>query len=105
MPGPFRYKDLGSMATIGRAAAVVDLGWTTLTGYVGWLAWLFIHILYLIAFENRVMVMFQWAVAYLTYQRSRSTNHAGRTGPRASGTDALSFWNDAPSHRPRALRT
>jgi NADH dehydrogenase len=68
-PGPFHYHDHGSMATIGRAAAVVDLGRLHLRGYLGWLAWLFIHILYLIAFENRIMVMFQWAWNYFTRGR------------------------------------
>jgi NADH dehydrogenase len=69
-PGPFHYKDRGSMATIGRAKAVVDMHWMTLTGWLGWLAWLFIHILYLIAFENRIMVMFQWAWNYFTRGRA-----------------------------------
>jgi NADH dehydrogenase len=69
-PGPFRYKDPGSMATIGRAAAVVDMGWLRLKGYLGWLTWLFVHILYLIEFENRVMVMFQWAWSYFTRGRA-----------------------------------
>ena len=67
---PFRYKDRGSMATIGRAAAVADLGWLRLSGYPAWLAWLFIHVLYLIAFENRVLVLFQWAWSYFTRGRS-----------------------------------
>jgi NADH dehydrogenase len=67
---PFRYWDKGSMATIGRAAAVVDAHWMTLTGYLAWLAWLFVHIFYLIRFENRIMVMFQWGWNYLTRGRS-----------------------------------
>ncbi len=69
-PGPFRYKDKGSMATIGRASAVADLGWLRLSGLLAWLAWLFIHILYLIEFENRVLVMVQWASNYFTRNRS-----------------------------------
>jgi NADH dehydrogenase len=69
-PGPFHYKDPGSMATIGRASAVADLGWLHLSGYPAWLAWLFIHLLYLIAFDNRVMVLFQWAWNYFTRGRS-----------------------------------
>jgi NADH dehydrogenase len=68
--GPFHYKDLGNMATIGRASAVADLGWLHLSGYVAWLAWLFIHLMYLIAFENRVLVMFQWAWNYFTRGRA-----------------------------------
>jgi NADH dehydrogenase len=69
-PIPFHYRDHGTMATIGRAAAVADLGSVRLSGYLAWLTWLFVHILYLIAFENRVMVMFQWAWNYFTQGRS-----------------------------------
>jgi NADH dehydrogenase len=67
---PFRYKDRGSMATIGRAAAVADLGWVRFSGLLAWLAWLFIHILYLIEFENRLLVLMQWAWNYFTRNRS-----------------------------------
>ena len=67
---PFRYKDLGNMATIGRNAAIADLGWLRMSGFPAWLLWLFIHIVWLIGFRNRVTVLVQWAVAYLTYQRS-----------------------------------
>jgi NADH dehydrogenase len=69
-PGPFRYRDPGSMATIGRAAAVADLGWLWLSGFLAWLAWLFVHLVYLIAFENRVLVLFQWAWSYFTRGRT-----------------------------------
>ncbi len=67
---PFRYRDYGNMATIGRNAAVADFGWLRLSGYPAWLAWLFIHILKLIEFENRILVLFQWAWNYLTRNRS-----------------------------------
>jgi NADH dehydrogenase len=67
---PFVYKDLGNMATIGRASAVADFGWMRLHGYVGWLAWLFVHILNLIGFRNRLVVMVQWAWSYFSYQRA-----------------------------------
>jgi NADH dehydrogenase len=70
VPGPFRYKDRGSMATIGRAAAVADLGWARFWGLPAWLAWLFIHILYLIQFQNRLLVLIQWAWNYFTRNRS-----------------------------------
>jgi NADH dehydrogenase len=58
------------MATIGRHAAIADFGWLRVSGYPGWLLWLFVHILFLIGFRNRLSVMLQWAIAYLTYQRS-----------------------------------
>ena len=67
---PFRYVDLGNMATIGRAAAIADFGWLRLSGFPGWLLWLVVHILFLIGFRNRLSVLLQWAGAYLTYQRS-----------------------------------
>ena len=66
---PFRYRDPGNMATIGRARAIADLGWIRLTGYPAWLAWLFLHLLFLIGFKNRVVVLTQWLVAYVTRQR------------------------------------
>jgi NADH dehydrogenase len=67
---PFRYRDRGSLAVIGRAAAVADLGFLRFTGYVAWLLWLFIHIMYLVGFENRVLVLIQWAYAYVTHGRT-----------------------------------
>jgi len=65
----FRYRDKGSLATIGRAAAVADLGFIKLSGFIAWFAWLAIHIFFLIGFRNRFLVITQWAWAYLTYQR------------------------------------
>ena len=66
---PFIYRDLGNMATIGRARAVADLGWVRLTGYPAWLAWLFLHLVFLVGFKNRIVVLVQWLVAYVTRQR------------------------------------
>jgi NADH dehydrogenase len=66
---PFRYVDKGSLATIGRSAAVADLGKLKLSGPLAWLAWLFIHILFLIGFRNRAIVIFQWAWSFFTYDR------------------------------------
>ena len=66
----FRYHDKGSMAIIGRGSAIADLGWTQFAGVLAWFAWLFIHILMLIGFRNRLAVLFQWAMSYITYQRS-----------------------------------
>lgn len=68
-PEPFRYIDKGSMATIGRARAVAVVFGAKLSGFVAWLMWLFIHILYLIGFRSRVIVLIEWAWAYLTWQR------------------------------------
>ena len=66
---PFRYRDRGSMATIGRAAAVAVVGRLKLSGLVAWLAWLFVHIMFLIGFRNRFLVLFEWAWAYVTWHR------------------------------------
>jgi NADH dehydrogenase len=66
----FRYIDPGNMATIGRNAAIADFGFMHVSGYLGWLVWLFVHILFLIGFRSRLSVMLQWATAYVTYQRS-----------------------------------
>ena len=67
---PFRYIDKGSLATIGRAAAVAQFGNLHISGYLAWLSWLFIHIFFLIGFRNRILVMIQWAWSYFTYDRS-----------------------------------
>jgi NADH:ubiquinone reductase (H+-translocating) len=66
---PFRYRDKGSLATIGRAAAVADLGRVKLSGFVAWLAWWAVHIFFLIGFRSRLLVMFGWAWSYFTFQR------------------------------------
>jgi NADH dehydrogenase len=66
---PFRYFNKGDMATIGRNRAVADFGWATLAGFPAWLLWVFIHIMYLIGFRNRAIVLLQWAYAYFTFQR------------------------------------
>ena len=67
---PFHYNDLGNMATIGRASAVADFGRLQMSGWLAWMAWLFVHILNLIGFRNRLVVFVQWAWAYFSYQRA-----------------------------------
>jgi NADH dehydrogenase len=66
----FRYRDPGNMATIGRAAAIADFGWARVSGYLGWLLWLFVHVMFLIGFRSRISVMLQWSLSYITHQRS-----------------------------------
>ncbi len=66
---PFRYRDYGQLATIGRNAAVAMLGKVKLSGFPAWLVWLVAHIYFLINFRNRLVVMLDWGWAYLTYQR------------------------------------
>jgi NADH dehydrogenase len=65
----FHYHDKGSLATIGRASGVAQFPGFSLSGYFAWLAWLFIHVLFLIGFRNRLLVMIQWAWSYITYER------------------------------------
>ena len=84
----FVYHDKGSLATIGRAAAVAQFGKFELSGYFAWLAWLFIHIFFLIGFRNRLLVMIQWAWSYLTYERGARL---------ITGSDELPGWNQPGS--------
>ena len=67
---PFRYRDYGTMATIGRHAAVADICGVRFAGYVAWLAWLCIHLVQLVQFENRLLVFAQWAWNYFTFNRA-----------------------------------
>ncbi len=83
-PLPFSYWDKGSLATIGRGAAVGDLGKRLhISGAIAWLAWLFIHIFFLIGFRNRLLVILQWAWAYVTYDRGARL---------ITGSNALPGW-------------
>lgn len=65
----FRYRDKGTMATIGRSAAVAKIGDLELTGFPAWLAWLGVHLIFLVGFRNRIAVLIQWLYSYLTYKR------------------------------------
>lgn len=66
---PFRYKNKGSLATVGRSAAVADFGRLKLAGPLAWLAWLVLHLLFLVGFRNRLIVLFQWAWSFVSYDR------------------------------------
>ena len=66
---PFHYRDKGSLATIGRNRAVAQIGPLHISGYLAWIIWLFIHILYIVEFENRMLIVFQWAYDYFTHNR------------------------------------
>jgi NADH dehydrogenase len=93
LPRPgFHYWDKGSLATIGRAAAVAEFGKLHISGFIAWLAWLFVHILFLIGFRNRLLVFIEWAWSYVTYERSArlitgSTQLPGWTDVRSQGSD------------------
>jgi NADH dehydrogenase len=80
-PGPFRYRDLGTMAIIGRARAVADFGAFTLTGFPAWLAWSMVHLMLLVDFRSRLTVYVNWSWAWFTYGRGARllTGRAGAT--------------------------
>ena len=91
---PFHYWDKGSLATIGRNHAVAQIGPFQFSGYLAWLTWLFVHLLYIVEFENRLLIMFQWAYDYFTHNRGARliTGHwgsgAGALGPEIQSTPA-----------------
>lgn len=104
----FHYWDKGSLATIGRAAAVAQFGKIHISGYIAWLSWLFVHIFFLIGFQNRLLVFIQWAWSYFTYERSArlitgSTDLPGWTTPKAVAevTNAPSSGQEirTPAHK------
>ena len=66
---PFRYRNYGNMATIGRKVAVADFGWLRLNGRLAWLLWGIVHVFFLIGFRNRIAVLLNWLWAYVTFQR------------------------------------
>jgi NADH dehydrogenase len=75
---PFKYRDKGSMATIGRSRAIAQMGRFKLTGFLAWLAWLLVHIWFLVGFRNRLLVFFDWAWSYFTYRRGARLITGGR---------------------------
>jgi NADH:ubiquinone reductase (H+-translocating) len=81
----FHYWDKGSLATIGRAAAIAQFGKIHLSGFIAWLSWLFIHIFFLIGFRNRLLVFIQWAWSYITYERGARLITGDTTLPGWSG--------------------
>jgi NADH dehydrogenase len=85
---PFRYRDKGNLATIGRSRAVADLGRLRLRGTLAWLLWLFVHILYLVGFANRLVVLIRWAWAYVIDQRGARLIYGGGWAPAAAAEDA-----------------
>jgi NADH dehydrogenase len=79
--GPFRYRDKGNLATIGRARAVADLHVLRLSGFPAWVSWLVVHLWYLIGFQNRLVVMVRWSVSFVTH--GRGARVIGEYGPGA----------------------
>lgn len=97
----FKYWDKGSMATIGRNRAIVEAGRFKLTGFIAWLAWLFVHVISLIGFKNRLYVLSEWFWAYLTRERSARLI----TGDADELHDAMKFLEAAPiAEAPKKIR-
>ena len=80
-PAPFRYKDKGTMAVVGRGAAVANVRGLHLTGFLGWLAWLAVHLYYVVGFRNRAAVFFHWGWDYVRRDRPDPDDHDRRAGP------------------------
>jgi NADH:quinone reductase (non-electrogenic) len=103
---PFHYVDKGSLATIGRAAAVADFGKVHISGFLAWLSWLFIHIFFLVGFRNRIIVMIQWAWSYFTYDRGArlitDAPNAEAVSVPAMFTDSTSV--NSPPAEPQAVK-
>ena len=87
----FHYFDKGSLATIGRSAAIAQFGKIHISGFIAWLAWLFVHILFLIGFQNRLLVFIQWAWSYFTYERCARL---------ITGSTSLPGWHGQASGNP-----
>jgi NADH dehydrogenase len=86
----FHYFNKGNLATIGRAAAVAEFGKIHISGFVAWLAWLFVHVFFLIGFRNRIIVLVQWAWSYFTYERGARL---------ITGDRHLPGWNELQAAR------
>ena len=86
-PAPFRYRDKGNLATIGRAKAVADVKGLQLSGFLAWVAWLVVHLFYLIGFQNRLLVLLRWTFSFVTRRTRRAADRP-----------------DARSWRPRRAR-
>jgi len=97
----FRYRDPGTMATIGRARAVAQRGKRTFTGWFAWLMWLFVHLMQIVQFQNRVLVLFQWSWYYLTFNRSaRIITRSGEETESESKSPDLPSRDADPTIRP-----
>ena len=81
---PFHYFDKGSLAVIGRAAAVAEIGKLKLHGFIAWIVWLFVHLMYIVQFQNRVLVFIQWGFEYLTFNRGARLITGYRSLPKGS---------------------
>lgn len=94
---PFNYWDKGTLATIGRGKAVADIGRFKFGGVVAWLLWVFVHIFFLVGFRNRLMVLIEWAYAYVTFHRGARLITGGTQDAQARERAPLSEHSDVAS--------
>ena len=91
-PPPFRYRDKGNLATIGRASAVADIKGIKLSGFPAWITWLVVHLFYLVGFQNRLLVFIRWSMSFATRGRGArlitSSANADATGRPAANPEA-----------------
>jgi NADH dehydrogenase len=98
----FHYFDKGSMATIGRAKAIAQLGRLQIGGFCAWLLWLLVHIFFLITFRNRASVLFNWAYSYFTYRRGARLITGHRLNPGPAGEPQVSSAAASAAPPPRS---
>ena len=108
---PFRYRDKGNLATIGRARAVAELPWLRASGLVAWILWLLVHLLYLIGFQNRMLVLIRWGFSFVTHGRgarlitggvSTHSQHDRSSGGSATLVEGETVAPSRPTARSRA---
>ena len=99
--GAFQYFDKGSMATIGRAQAVAEVAGLKFAGLLAWLAWLFVHLILLVGFNNRILVFMSWAISYLTF--SKGSRIISGNPPSRVVVPVGSSVNDSPSQRSKVV--
>ncbi|MFZ4643113.1 MAG: NAD(P)/FAD-dependent oxidoreductase [Phycisphaerales bacterium] len=99
--GAFQYFDKGSMATIGRAQAVAEVAGLKFAGLLAWLAWLFVHLILLVGFNNRILVFMSWAISYLTF--SKGSRIISGNPPSRVVVPVGSSTNDSPSQRSKVV--
>ncbi|MDQ3823568.1 MAG: hypothetical protein M3321_10045, partial [Actinomycetota bacterium] len=108
--GPFRYRDKGNLATIGRAAAVADVNGLRLSGFFAWATWLVVHLWYLVGFQNRLLVLIRWSFSFATHGRgARLITNAPTTstrseGPTSAGATVRTRVADAHQGRDQGVR-
>jgi len=101
-PGPFSYFDKGNLATVGRSFAILDSNGIHMSGFIAWLAWLGVHVMFLIGYRNRISVMMQWITAYLTYSRGARLISSGQPALPPGNKQTAMLHRTGPPEQERA---